>query len=167
MLPFYYKIATSRAYAVCWSRAVVAADLDRLRDLLCLASPAAASQGLGTNGIGYFVDFSLRCDVYTNGTSLIPGTARFTFNPTIHQKIARAVLPFYYRLATQPFYAATLAAAIRDRNQRLACLLVRSAIPTCNLRRIRITQRGLSLSFRFDCSRYTYRNLLFQDFVRR
>lgn len=57
MLPFYKAIATRRAFAVQWSRAVVQGNLDRMKSLLCSVAPFAAKQGLGTNGIGYFVSF--------------------------------------------------------------------------------------------------------------
>src|SRR5690606_13401231 len=81
MLPFYRAVATSKSFATMWSRAVVTANLDMMKKLLDSAAPQAARQGLGTNGIGYFVDFVFAKLVYTNGTTIPPGTVQFVFEP--------------------------------------------------------------------------------------
>lgn len=57
MLPFYRAIAEHPKYAAAWSRAVIAADLDKMGLLLGLASRKAIGLPLGSNGIGYFISF--------------------------------------------------------------------------------------------------------------
>lgn len=163
MLPFYRAVATDERFATLWSRAVVTANLDKLEKLLASVAPRAARQGLGTNGIGYFIDFSFPKLVYTNGTTIPPGTVQFVFEPDVHQAIARAVLPFYRRLASDRPFACKLAIAIRRKNTRLVNLLVRSAVRTPALKSVKIEDRGIALTFKFPFSKFKYQNLLFHE----
>ncbi|GIP60518.1 hypothetical protein [Paenibacillus woosongensis] len=163
MLPFYRAVATSQRFAAMWSRAVVTANLKSMKKLLASAAPQAARQGLGTNGIGYFVDFVFPKLVYTNGTTIPPGTVQFVFEPKVHQAIARAVLSLYSRLASDRAFACKLAIAIRRGNKRLVNLLVRSRVHTAALKAVHIEDEGIALSFKYPFSKFKYRNLLFRD----
>ncbi|MNJ35238.1 hypothetical protein D3C77_299690 [compost metagenome] len=163
MLPFYSAVATNKKFATLWSRAVVTANLKLMKRLLASAAPHAARQGLGTNGIGYFVDFGFPKLVYTNGTTIPPGTVQFVFDPKVHQAIARAMLPLYRRLACDRTFACKLAIAIRHGNRRLVNLLVRSRVHTAALKAIKIEDEGIALSFKYPFSKFKYRNLLFRE----
>lgn len=163
MLPFYRAVATSDRFAISWSRAVVTANLDLMKKLLASVAPRAARQGLGTNGIGYFVDFIFPKLVYTNGTTIPPGTVQFVFEPKVHQAIARAVLPLYRRLASDRTFACKLAIAIRRGNQRLVNTLVRSVVHTRALKAVHIEDEGTALSFKYPFAKFKYRNLLFRE----
>ncbi|PZD95669.1 hypothetical protein DNH61_14225 [Paenibacillus sambharensis] len=167
MVPFYRAVASSERYARRWSGAIVRADLKRLEKLLKLVSPLAAKQGLGTNGIGYFISFP--ADEFdallTNGTTIPPGTVRFTFQTRVHRSIARAVLPFYRKLAASRSYAAALAKAIRLGDNREVAGLVRSLIPTPALKSVAIEDCGIAMLFQYSSSRYPYRNLLVYEML--
>lgn len=163
MLPFYGAVATDERFATLWSRAVVTANLNLMKKLLASVAPRAARQGLATNGIGYFIDFSFPKLVYTNGTTIPPGTVQFVFEPNVHQAIARAVLPFYRKLASDRSFACKLAIAIRRKNTRLVNLLVRSVVRTPALKSVKIEDQGIALTFKFSFSRFKYQNLLFRE----
>lgn len=165
MLPFYRRIVNNNVYARNWSQAVVEADLDRMERLFNRASPRSGAL-LGTSAIGYNADFEFPrpFELYGNGTTIIPGTAQFVFPPRAHQAVALAVLPFYRSLALNRSFALALAAAIEANNLRTVRVLVRSRIKTKALRDIRIEDSGITLTFRFSFSRYTYRNLLSKSF---
>ncbi|MNJ41917.1 hypothetical protein D3C77_368620 [compost metagenome] len=169
MLPLYRAVATNRGFAIKWSKAVVSANLDLMNKLLSSAAPRAARQGLGINGIGYFIDFSYPRTVYTNGTTIPPGTVQFVFEPRVHQAIARAVLPLYRKLACDRSFACKLAIAIRRNNTWAVNALVRGVVCTTALKSVRIEDEGIALSFKYSFSRFKYRNLLFREsiFIRR
>ncbi|ADM71296.1 hypothetical protein GMA19_03490 [Paenibacillus polymyxa E681] len=166
MLPFYKAIATRRAFAVQWSRAVVQGNLDRMKSLLCSVAPFAAKQGLGTNGIGYFISFLAQPPMlyYTNGTTIPPGTVQFTFEPRVHRAIAKAVFPLYRELARNPCFASALAKAINRQDQRAVHVMIRSLIPSSALKSVQIEDDGFALLFKYPFSKYPYRNLLFREF---
>ncbi|MFK4303450.1 MULTISPECIES: hypothetical protein [unclassified Paenibacillus] len=166
MLPFYKAIATRRSFAVQWSRAVVHGNLDRMKALLCSVAPFAAKQGLGTNGIGYFISFLAQPPMlyYTNGTTIPPGTVQFTFEPRVHRAIARAVFPLYLELARNRCFASALAKAINQKDQRAVTLMIRSLIPSTALKSVQIEDHGFALLFKYPYSKYPYRNLLIQEF---
>ncbi|WP_235847582.1 hypothetical protein [Paenibacillus tuaregi] len=113
MLPFLRAVERSRGYASAWSRAVVKADLDAMRRLLHKVSPRLGNQGLGSNGIGYFISFSAAGAYYSSGTTIPPGSVQFYFNPRVHRLVAKALLPYYCELASKSGYALALARAIR------------------------------------------------------
>lgn len=167
MLPFYRRIAASRSYAREWTTAVVTADLDLMRRLLSSVPSLADADNYGTNGIGYFISFPFPLPVafYTNGTTIPPGMARYTFNTNAHRCIARAVIPLYRELARSRKFAESLAAAIRRRDTRTARTMVRSLVKTSSLRSVTIEENGLALLFRTRFSKYPYRNLLFQEMM--
>ncbi|KAF6615604.1 MULTISPECIES: hypothetical protein [Paenibacillus] len=167
MLPFYKAIATRRAFAVQWSRAVVQGNLDRMKSLLCSVAPFAAKQGLGTNGIGYFVSFLAQPPMlyYTNGTTIPPGMVQFTFEPKVHRAIAKAVFPLYRELARNECFASALAKAIYRQDQRAVQVMIRSLIPSSALKSVDIEDNGFALLFKYPFSKYPYRNLLFQEFT--
>ncbi|WP_342772886.1 hypothetical protein [Paenibacillus lentus] len=163
MLPFYSTVATSKRFATRWSRAVVTANLDLMKKLLAPVAPGAARQGLGVNGIGYFIDFSFPKLVYTNGTTIPPGSVQFMFEPKVHQAMAQAVLPLYDRLVSDRPFACKLAIAIRRNNSQLVSLLVRSVVRTQALKSVEIEDQGTALTFKFPFSRFKYRNLLYGE----
>lgn len=164
MLPFYRTVSTSRPFAESWTSAVVRADLDSMVQLLRMTSPAAARQGLGTNGIGYFVDFAvpLPLAVYSNGTTIPPGLAQFTFSTKVHRRIAGAVIPLYRQLAYNRNFASALGAAINRGDRKAAEIMVRGLIPARSLRSVALEESGIALTFRYSGSAYPYRNLLFR-----
>lgn len=167
MLPFYRRIAGSRSYAREWTTAVVTADLDLMRRLLSSIPSLAGVDNYGTNGIGYFISFPFPLPVgfYTNGTTIPPGMARFTFNTDAHRCIARAVIPLYRELAVNRHFAECMAAAIRRRDTRTVRAMVRSLVKTNALKSVTIEENGLALLFRTRFSKYPYRNLLFQEMM--
>lgn len=169
MYPFYRAIAFHKRYADGWSKAVIAPDLDKMVRLLTKVSPRAKGLSLGTNGIGYFMAFPVKNPYleFSNGTTMIPGSTQFTFDPKIHQAIARALLPFYYNLAKNRTFAVTLSKAVRNRNEKLVSSLIRSLIRTPALVSVRmdLDGAGISLNFKLKSSKYIYRNLLFIDQV--
>ena len=169
MYPFYRAIAFHKLYADRWSKAVITTDLDKMVRLLTKVSPRAKRLSLGTNGIGYFVGFPIKNPnlEFSNGTTIIPGTTRFTFDPKIHQAIARAVLPFYRELACNRKFAVTLSKAVRSGNEKLVRCLIRSLVRTPALVSVRMDlgRAGISLTFKYKTTKYIYRNLLFIDHV--
>ncbi|GGA37078.1 hypothetical protein [Paenibacillus physcomitrellae] len=162
MLPFYQAVAASESFAREWSRSIVRADLSAMRKLLDTAAPSAGKQGLGTNGIGYFMTFGFpKEDVYyTNGTTIPPGNVRFTFQTGTHRQIAKAVIPFYRELICNRPYAQTLAKAIRRKDRRAAAYMVRSLIGTKALRSVEIESSGITLTFKYRSTKWIYQNLL-------
>ncbi|WP_226002941.1 hypothetical protein [Paenibacillus sp. BJ-4] len=167
MLPFYKAIATRRGFAVQWSQAVVQGNLDRMKSLLCSVAPFAAKQGLGTNGIGYFISFLVQPPMlyYTNGTTIPPGTVQFTFEPRVHRAIAKAIFPLYRELAHNRCFASALAKAINRQDQHAVTVMIRSLIPSSALKSVQIEDYGFALLFKYPFSKYPYRNLLIQEFT--
>lgn len=165
MLPFYRTVAASERYATQWSDAVVDLDLDRMERLLRQASPRIGPFGLGTSSIGYVVELPVPEPVrfYTNGTTIIPGTAQFVFEPRAHRVLSAAVLPFYRSLAGNPSYTQTLADAIVRRDSRAVAALVRSRVRSRTLQSVQVEGQGVALRFRFSFSTYTYSNLLLRQ----
>ncbi|ASR46447.1 hypothetical protein B4V02_07035 [Paenibacillus kribbensis] len=167
MLPFYKAIATRRGFAVQWSQAVAQGNLDRMKSLLCSVAPFAAKQGLGTNGIGYFITFLAQPPMlyYTNGTTIPPGTVQFTFEPRVHRAIAKAVFPLYRELAHNRCFTSALAKAINRQDQRAVTVMIRSLISFSALKSIQIEDDGFALLFKYPFSMYPYRNLLLREFT--
>lgn len=169
MYPFYQAIAFHKSYANGWSKAVITTNLDKMIRLLTKVSPRAKGMSLGTNGIGYFIGFPVTNPYleFSNGTTMIPGSTQFTFNPKIHQAVARAILPFYYKLAKNRTFAIALTKAVRSGNEKRVSDLIRSLIRTSALVSVRmdLDGAGISLNFKFKSSKYIYRNLLFIDQV--
>lgn len=167
MLPFYRRIAASPGYAREWTTAIVTADLDLMRKLLSSLPSLAGADNYGTNGIGYFISFPFPLPVafYTNGTTIPPGLARYTFNTDAHRFIARAVIPLYRELAQNSKFAESLAAAIRRKDVRAVRAKVRGLVKTRALQSITIEENGLALLFCTRFSKYPYRNLLFQELM--
>ncbi|MBP2000250.1 hypothetical protein J2Z69_001269 [Paenibacillus shirakamiensis] len=165
LLPFYRAIAFNRRFAQQWSEAVVSANLDQLRLLLASVAPFASRQGLGTNGIGYFISLEVGTfgDSYTNGVTIPPGSVQFYFPARIHRLVARDVLPLYTTLAVNQEYARALARAIRQHNQRLVHNLIRSRVRTRALQSVTIEEGGFALQFKYPSSKYVFRNLLTSD----
>ncbi|MFC3746501.1 hypothetical protein [Paenibacillus sp. GCM10012306] len=165
MLPFYIKIAKDDKFARKWSKAVVTANLNLMEELLAKIPSLAGNQNYGTNAIGYFISFPFTSPVgyYTNGTTIPPGLVQFTFNTQAHRYIARALLPFYRKLATDSSFAKTLACAIRRKDQRTVKCLVRKLVKSAALRSVIIEDSGVALLFRTPFSKYPYRNLLFRE----
>ncbi|ETT63290.1 hypothetical protein [Paenibacillus sp. FSL R7-277] len=167
MLPFYRKIAGNRSYARQWTTAIVTADLDLMGSLLHSIPALADAENYGTNGIGYFISFPFPLPVafYTNGTTIPPGTAQFTFNTDAHRCIARSIIPLYRELAVNRSFAEAMAAAIRRKDNRAVRAMVRSHVKTTSLKSVTIEESGIALLFKTRFSRYPYRNLLFQEMM--
>ncbi|WP_334077733.1 hypothetical protein [Paenibacillus sanfengchensis] len=164
MLPLYKAVACNPRFAEAWSRAVVGADLDGLKKMLCVVAPRLAHHGIGTNGIGYFITFSAPSSSYSCGVTIPPGQVQFHFNPRIHQRIARAVLPYYREMASRPSYCAALARAIRRGNQRAASRLVRCFVKCPALKAVKIQSGGINLVFKYPSSKFEYTCLMFRDY---
>jgi hypothetical protein len=165
MLPFYTKVALNRKFAERFTTAVVNADLGLMEKLLSGIPTLANSHNYGTNGIGYFFSFPfpLSTNFYTNGTTIPPGIVQFTFNTKVHRNIARAVLPLYHMLATNRSFAEVFAKAIRYKNKKAISVMVRGIIMTKFLRSVTIEASGFALLFKYNFSKYPYRNLLFVE----
>lgn len=167
MLPFYKAIATRRGFAVQWSQAVVQGNLDRMKSLLSSVAPFAAKQGLGTNGIGYFITFLAQPPMlyYTNGTTIPPGTVQFTVEPRVHRAIAKAVFPLYRALVRNRCFASALAKAINRQDQHAITVMIHSLIPSSALKSVQIEDDGFALLFKYPFSKFPYRNLLIREFI--
>lgn len=163
MLPFYRKIARNASYNRQWSAAVRKADLDKMLKLFRQTVPLKEPD-LSANGIGYFLDveFPLPLLQYTNGTSIQPGQAQFTFNATIHRTIATAIIPLYEAIVRNRAFAIALAAAIRRRNRRTIERLVRSKVRSPHLRSVTTITAGFAMGFRMPSIRHTYFNEFFR-----
>lgn len=113
----------------------------------------------------YFISFPFPLPVafYTNGTTIPPGSVQFTFSTTVHRAVARAVLPFYKKLAVSLSYAENLAAAINRNHSKTVNAMVRRFIKAQTLKSVTIEEHGLALLFKTRFSKYPYRNLLFQE----
>ncbi|WP_163852647.1 hypothetical protein [Paenibacillus elgii] len=164
MIPFYRRIATDPAYAAAWTRGVRRADLDALIRLfrqVGLSERRYAS--LSTNGIGYFVDFNAPKPIvlYSNGTTIRPGTTQFYFNTKVHRAVAKAILPFYQEIVTNRPFACIVVRAIRSGNRGLLDRLVRSMIKTPHLRSVSIESSGIRCSFKYAASPFRLDNLIF------
>ncbi|WP_219837531.1 hypothetical protein [Paenibacillus sp. R14(2021)] len=167
MTPFYMKIAGNRSFALRWSRAVRQANLDVLLALFKAVTPPAKLSGFSVNGIGYFIDFQFPPPTlqYSNGTTIPPGTAQFTFSTPIHRAIARAVIPFYTALSKSPAYAVALASAVNANDIARIRRLVRQKVTSKALQAVTSDFSGVTLTFKFRGSRFLYRNLLFREIV--
>lgn len=165
MEPFYRRAATSMPYVRRFCHAVTEADLDKIEQMIKEASPKIGENFPGTNGIGYFVGlpFAKPIGVYSNGTTIPPGTVQFTFEPEAFQRVAKAVLPLYNRFAKYPVYTGKLAHALEEKDPEEAAKLVRSVVKDPALRSVTLESYGVALAFRFSFSQYTYRHLLMQE----
>ncbi|MBP1990497.1 hypothetical protein [Paenibacillus eucommiae] len=164
MLPFYRKIACNRVFSVKWAKAVREADLDTMLKMFRSVVSVPLSS-FATNAIGYFIDFPFSEPIgpYTNATSLRPGTTQFTFNSTIHQHIAKAILPLYTEIIRNPHYTALIVRAIRNNNQAFLDRLIRSKVITKRLISIDIDYSGMFLGFRYPASKFVYYNQFFRE----
>lgn len=165
MEPFYRRAATSEFYVRRFCEAVTETDLDKIEQMIKEAAPKIGENFPGTNGIGYFVGlpFAKPLEVYSNGTTIPPGTVQFTFEPEAFQRVAQAVLPLYKRFATAPLYTGRLAHAIEDKDPEEAAKLVRTVVKDPALRSVTLESYGVALAFRFPFSKYTYRHLLMRE----
>ncbi len=165
MEPFYRRAATSETYVRRFCHAVTETDLDKIEQMIKEASPKIGENFPGTNGIGYFVElpFGKPIEVYSNGTTIPPGTVQFTFEPEAFQRVAQAVLPLYNRFAKYPVYTGKLARALQEKDPEEAAKLVRSVVKDAALRSVTLEPYGVALSFRFPFSKYTYRHLLMRE----
>ncbi|TVX99029.1 hypothetical protein [Cohnella terricola] len=164
MLPFYKAIALNPKYAARWSKAVKSANLAQMQKLLRLVSPSASKE-FGSNGIGYFISFSLprANDYFTNGTTIPPGSVQFFFETRVHRSIARSVVPLYRKMATSRTFAQALAKSIRSSDTKAVSRLIRLHVNTPALKSVSIENSGFALLFDYKFSKYPYRNLLFRD----
>ncbi|QJC52011.1 hypothetical protein HGI30_10920 [Paenibacillus albicereus] len=165
MLPLYREFLRSRRFAERWSEAVREADLDTLLRLLNRFVPREEVQSFSTNGIGFFVDLRVPppLERYTNATTIVPGTAQFTFQPEALRLISRAIVPLYRRLASNPSYARLVALAIsRNDNARLKRLVLPYA-RSRYLAGIQIESSGFVLRFKFPGTGLVYLNEFFYE----
>ncbi|MEK0317676.1 hypothetical protein [Cohnella sp. 56] len=169
MLPFYRTVATDRAFARRWSDNVVGLRLDGMKRQLKHAAPLAArlQKGIGTNGIGYFIDYPApgTADVFATGVTIPPGTLQFYFSSAAHGAVAADLLPFCRALAANHAYAAALVAAMDAADARAAEALVRSRVRSGALRTVDAAPDYLALDFKPAGSRYIYRSLFFREGV--
>ncbi|OUM88450.1 MAG: hypothetical protein BAA01_01100 [Bacillus thermozeamaize] len=137
-----------------------------MEKLLRLVSPLAAKQGMGSNGIGYFVSFPFPSpiDNYANGITIPPGSVLF-FETPVHRSIARSILPFYLKLAKNTSFARHLALAIQKGKTAAVHQLIRPLVRTAVLETITIEDDGVALLFAYPFSKFKYRNLLFRDVI--
>ncbi|CAG7653258.1 hypothetical protein ACFQI7_30705 [Paenibacillus allorhizosphaerae] len=168
MIPFYRRIASNRKYAAAWTVGVRRANLTKLLRLLQEAGIVVPSPGVGsfsTNGIGYFVDFSAPAPIgiYTNGTSLRPGTTQFYFNTRVHRMIARAVLPLYRKMAFDRVFAARIVRLIRTNNTAMLNRVVRNLVTTSALRSVTISSSGFKIGFKYAASPFVFYNQFFRE----
>ncbi|MFC3800188.1 hypothetical protein [Cohnella sp. GCM10012308] len=167
MLPFYRKVAANGRFAKRWSRSVVELRLDDMKRQLREASPLAGrlEQGLGTNGIGYFIDYPSpgTQDAYATGITIPPGSVQFYFAPGAHRTVAAALLPFCRALATDREFALALASAMARRDRSAVNRLVRSCVIAGGLRAVDGEPGYLALDFKPPGSKYVYRNLFFRE----
>ncbi|MDF2939041.1 MAG: hypothetical protein K0Q90_4414 [Paenibacillaceae bacterium] len=165
MEPFYKRAATNEPYVRRFCEAVRETDLDKIEQMIKEASPKIGENFPGTNGIGYFVGmpFAKPIEVYSNGTTIPPGTVQFTFEPEAFQRVAQAVLPLYNRFAIAPVYTGRLARAIEEKDPEETARLVRTVVKDPALRSVTLESYGVALSFRFSFTQYTYRHLLMRE----
>ncbi|SFB21411.1 hypothetical protein SAMN05216312_104488 [Cohnella sp. OV330] len=167
MLPFYRAVASNGRFANRWSSSVVELRLDDMKRQLREASPLAGrlEQGLGTNGIGYFIDFPSpgTQDAYATGITIPPGSVQFYFAPGAHRAVAAALLPFCGALAADRGYAYALAAAMARGERSAVSALVRSRVRALELRAVEGSPGYLALDFKPAGSKYAYRNLFFRE----
>lgn len=164
MLPFYRKIACNQVYAAQWGRAVVTIDTTEMLRLFRLASPSAKNPLPGTFKSGYNVYFEFQgpIDIYGVDTSLPPGTLKLLPQQTkAHRQIAKAIVPLYKALATDPAFAQNMAKAIRSGNTQRVNMLVRSYVTIHALQIVEVGGSGITLRFKFAFSSLTYEHLLY------
>ncbi len=165
MGPFYRRVATNETYARRFCEAVVESDLEKIEQMLKEASPKIGETYPGTAGIGVFVGlpFGKQNEIYTNGTTISPGTARLTFEPEAFQRVAQAILPLYHRFARYPVYTGKLALALQKKDPEAAVKLVRSVVKDATLRSVTVVPSGAILRFRFPFTRHIYLHMLTPD----
>ncbi|MCZ8521895.1 MULTISPECIES: hypothetical protein [Paenibacillus] len=166
MLPFYHVIATNKAFAAQWSRAVVTTNSVELLRLFRIASPFARKPLPGTYRSGYTVNFEFKgpVNLYGSGTSLPPGTLKqLPEEARAHRAVARAILPLYKALVFNASFTQVLAKAIRRGDTQVVTLLVRGLVRTPQLRSVRIEESGVALAFKFAFSPYKYEHFLFHE----
>ncbi|MDO7905224.1 hypothetical protein Q5741_02200 [Paenibacillus sp. JX-17] len=164
MLPFYRKIASNKTFASQWGRAVVDVNVTEMQRLFRLASPLAKNPLPGSFKSGYnvYFEFKGKIDIYGVDILLPPGTLKLISQEIrAHQKMAQAILPLYRALASDTPFAEVWARAIRAGNTAKIDALVRRRIPTPALRSISIGGSGVTLTFKFAFSPYTYEHLLY------
>lgn len=164
MYPFYHAVANYPEFAEQWSKAVVDADIDRMQQLLLAVAPSSTDQPFDANGIGYVVLFELPTPVvlYGAGTSIVPGTVQFSFETNIHRAIAKSVSPLYRKLVHDTSFRLTFAKGIRNTDRIGIARLVRGLVKTTALKRVAIEDSGITLSFKYSESKYTYENMFFR-----
>lgn len=166
IIPFYRKITCDAIYGRRWAAAVKSTDLGAMLRLFRQAVPLR-NPSLATNGIGYFLDvlFPAPLYVYTNGTSLRPGTTQFRFSAKAHRLIAAAILPLYRTIAGSKPFASALAEAIRRSDQSIVERLVRSRVSSRYLHSVTLTEAGFAMGFRIPNVRFTYYNEFFREYT--
>ncbi|WP_310500507.1 hypothetical protein [Paenibacillus qinlingensis] len=167
MLPFYRKLASSLTFSIQWATAVRKTDIARMNKLLRSVIGAEPLSALGSNGVGWFVDFPLPKPLLeiTNGTTIRPGQVQFTFSSTINRAIAKAVIPLYKEISCNPYYAALIVKAINTQNKVLLNRLVRSTVTSRRLVSVDIDFSGFFLGFKYPESKYVYLNEVFREYV--
>jgi hypothetical protein len=165
ILPFYKKIAYDRAFSMKWAKAVRVADLATMLKMFHSVNPLAACSSFSANGIGYFIDFPFPKPIYlyTHATSLLPGTAQFTFESTVHCHIAKTILPLYREMIRNKAYLTLLTQCIRSGHTGVLNLLIRSKVTTERLVSIEIRSSGMWLGFRYPMSKFVYYHQFFRD----
>ncbi|OXM16461.1 hypothetical protein [Paenibacillus herberti] len=165
MLPLYREFVRDRQFSRRWSQAVKEADLDTLLLLFQEKVPFAVLDAFSTNGIGFFADFSYPAPLnsYTNATSIIPGTAQFTFSSTALRRISTAIVPLYRKLSTSRLFARHAADAVKRGDDEKLDRLLRPYVRSRFLVDIQIKSSGFQLSFKFPGSNLIYQNKFFFD----
>lgn len=165
MEPFYRRVATDESYARRFCEALAESDLEKIEQMLKEASPKIGHTYPGTSGIGIFVGlpFGKPIEIYTNGTTLSPGTTQLTFQPEAFQRISRAILPLYHRFARYPVYTGKLARALQKKDPEAAVKLLRAVVKDEALRSMTVVDSGVILRFRFPFTRYTCLHMLTPD----
>lgn len=165
MEPFYRRVATNESYTRSFCDAVVESDLEKMEEMLKEASPKIGNTFPGSGGIGYSVGlpFGKPITLYSNETTISPGTARLIFEPEAFQRVAQAVLPLYHRFARYPVYTGKLARALQKKDPEAAVKLVRAVVKDATLRSVTVVPSGVILRFRFPFTRYIYLHMLTPD----
>ncbi|WP_166238309.1 hypothetical protein [Paenibacillus turpanensis] len=165
-LPFYQLLAENSQFAEQFTAAVRSANLTLLDLFFLQISAGNQNMSYGTNGIGYFLEFSFPdpVGIYSNAISIRPGQVRFFYETKPVVRIARAVLPLYRKLAKSEATAASLYQAIQSKSHSKASKLIKKWVRSRYLYRVRVSSMGVDLYFRFPDSPYVYHNTLFQEF---
>lgn len=148
MLPLYRRVANDAAYSTRFARALREQSGDRIDRIIKETIPSVSSESIEVEQIGFFICFGVLGNQLCNLTAVRTENKKFRANE--FRLLSKAVVPLYFKLATDRRFVYRIVNAINTQNDAKLSSAVRELVKSPYL--LTVTGESgsaLQLTFRF------------------